>query len=298
MIRSGANYIFDQLKSKDKLIFNNYEYVKFNIVDNAVFENNRDFESKLFSIEGLSALQIEYDSPWPLPAIITPFVLDNLSKMTRRLLELGQLTNIFRLLWSEMKNNRIRFNQSTKLGITVNKLVVGVLDRELFNLLRAIQNIVQSILNYLSERIYFYRSQLRESLMNCHERGIDYVVMALSKYCNNISNSSLQLSMPEYSKYQHFVTSSNGIDLSELGSSNASLILKLRLNRLLESCRQSLIYLNTIIHTYHLEPQRNIDLVCEISQKLQKEKENLTKMSKVVVGRIDQSNLNSLFNFF
>jgi len=58
---------------------------------------------ELFSIEGLHTLSLEYTTSWPIPAILTSEVLANVAKMTCRLLELSQLSELLRLIWIQLR---------------------------------------------------------------------------------------------------------------------------------------------------------------------------------------------------
>ena len=295
LMKNTVHLILQELHVKSSLP--SEEYVHFTILDNAVIDNNNDINNKVFSIDGLSALQIEYNSPWPIPAIITPIVLDNISKMTRRLLELSQLNALFRLLWCEMKNNRMRYTQTMEGKVDVNKLLVGVLDRELSCLFRSTQSIVQSIFNYFSDRIHFYRSLMRNNLINKFEKGIDWVVMSLREYSQSLGISSFQLTISEEVKYQFLITDCKQMYLSDIDSLEPTIQLKIKFNRLLECSRISLNCLNTIINTYNLETKRNIDLIRDLSIKLQMERDSIMKISGYNFDDNSYSNVCALINF-
>jgi hypothetical protein len=65
----------------------------------------------LFSIEGLHHLMITYNPPWPVTSIITAKIMNNYSNLTKRFLELEQISRILRILWSELRITRINQQQ-------------------------------------------------------------------------------------------------------------------------------------------------------------------------------------------
>ncbi len=79
----------------------------------ATLLKNRDFsnlrqrnDSAIFSVQGLDAVQVSYQAPWPLGAFFTETHMEHVGQATRRLLELGQLTALIRLAWVQVRGLR------------------------------------------------------------------------------------------------------------------------------------------------------------------------------------------------
>jgi hypothetical protein len=65
----------------------------------------------VFSSAGLAELSASYKAPWPLGCILDSDVLTKLCLGTRRVLELGQLSALLRLLWCDLRLLKVGFRQ-------------------------------------------------------------------------------------------------------------------------------------------------------------------------------------------
>jgi hypothetical protein len=191
----------------------------------------------LFSSQGLTNLTLLYQAPWPVPAIITPQVLGKIGLITRRFLQLGQVVALFRVVWGEMRLFRVQQSRPTArtmkrgakrvpsaasmTGVTRgavrgpdgvesktadaaaagtarrNRQRTDEIERALSDALRLVQLAVQTLFDYLSERVYVHQARFKERVLLASEQGLDGVVQALRSYSDALAQSALQLTPSE-----------------------------------------------------------------------------------------------------
>jgi len=120
---SKSNNIRDNKQNKDNCsngndIKNKNDSIMTNNQENMINESSSS-SNGLFSIEGLHNLMITYNPPWPVTSIITSKVMNNYCNLTKRFLELEQISRLLRILWSELRITRI--NQQLLSRISTDK---------------------------------------------------------------------------------------------------------------------------------------------------------------------------------
>ena len=186
----------------------------------------------LFSAEGLRGLRVEYDAPWPVPALLSDTFLSRVCLITRRFLELAQLTALFREVWISMRQRRAvqtqrrdrlvqrqgsrptkssslkgsigHSSRSSDIGISRSsssaQLQSGAekrAERLCCEALRVTQQAVQALFDFLADRVVASQQRLHHLLLHASQHGLDWVVTALLDYSADLSRAALQLSDEE-----------------------------------------------------------------------------------------------------
>ena len=190
----------------------------------------------LFSASALSSLAVEYNAPWPVPAIVTPQVLEKFSCITRRFLELGQLVALFRVVWGELRTKRVMTSRKKPAG----RARPPQVDRQVSDSMRLVQQTVQHMFDYLSERVYVHQARFKQAMHRASTHGLDAVVNALNGYSKGLCDAALQLSPAESAWLAR--AHSNGLNASpgSLIAADPLVSLKADLNSMLECCRKVL----------------------------------------------------------
>lgn len=192
----------------------------------------------LFSASALTSLSVQYDAPWPVPAIITPQVLSKLTCITRRFLELGQLVALFRVVWGELRIKRVMSSKKKPTG----RARPPQVDRQISDSMRLVQQTVQHLFDYLSERVYVHQARFKQAMRRASTHGLDAVVNALNTYSKGLCDASLQLSPDESAWMSRARNPPSEISSTpgELMASDPSVSLKADINSMLECCRRVL----------------------------------------------------------
>ena len=211
----------------------------------------------LYSVEGLETLRFSYNAPWPIPAIISVQVLEQFTQITRRFLELGQLVALFRVCWGELRLGRVgrsdptcrsmsRGTHSTKrkarptdstntqpLKSRAERLAERLVERRVADAMRLVQQCVQALFDFLSERVYVHQAQFKRAVRLAANEGIDRVTLALHHYSKALAGSALQLTSLECAAVSSDELQSPGSFMSE----DPLIAMKLSLNDMLQNCR-------------------------------------------------------------
>lgn len=230
----------------------------------------------LFSSSGLAALKLQYRSPWPVPAIITDQVLAQVCQITRRFLHLGQVVALFRVVWGEMRLYRVQrvprtshtMKQGKKSGSTKTEPAAAVknpasirqasdrvrgslpehrydeVERRLSDALRLVQQAVQTLFDYLSERVYVHQARFKASIKEASERGLDGVVDALAGYSAALAASALQLTPSEEALVREYGKADGVPD--RVIAQDPGVALKWAVNSMVESCLHALLHVKQV----------------------------------------------------
>lgn len=233
----------------------------------SINEHIASWERGLFSAEGLDRLYACYDAPWPVPTIISRLVLNKFTPITQRFLELGHLVALFRVVWGEQRYSRVLLSGATrvkklartsksaattgeKVPALVDELVLEQrrrkrlvgrqrTDRQVSDAMRLVQQTVQSLFDYLSERVYVHQAQFKQAMRRVSSSGLDGVVYALNTYADALDSSALQLSDEEAAAVQLNESDSQpgGGGGGSVGGEDPVLQLKVAVKGMLDSCR-------------------------------------------------------------
>jgi hypothetical protein len=125
------------------------------------------------------------------------------------------------------------------------------IERALSDALRLVQLTVQTLFDYLSERVYVHQARFKQRVLLASEQGLDGVVEALRSYSDALAQSALQLTPSEQDVVQR---ECSGSDLTgeESGGrmripermvvEDPSVALKWAVNNLVYSCLQVLLH--------------------------------------------------------
>jgi hypothetical protein len=111
------------------------------------------------------------------------------------------------------------------------------IDRCVSDSMRLVQQVVQVLFDYLSERVYVHQATFKEHVAMAVERGLDGIVSALNGYSSALATSALQLSAEEMEVTRQVATSGATISPGLFLQDDPSLAMKLSLDAMLESCR-------------------------------------------------------------
>jgi len=197
--------------------------------------------NELCSMQGLQFLKLEYLTDWPIPAIITPVILDRIGSMTRRLLELSHLNELLRITWAQLRV-RQQFSQRVMAKDGIRGKSFRLLDREINGCFRILQTTVQGLLNYVSDRVHSSSQRLRNRMVRSAYHGLDEAVSAIEEYAHCLQTASF---MPTSGDEQELVgkyiayEEDEDSDLQRRIVDHA-ILFKVRFSRLLITCRESL----------------------------------------------------------
>ena len=197
--------------------------------------------NELCSMQGLQFLKLEYLTDWPIPAIITPVILDRIGSMTRRLLELSHLNELLRITWAQLRV-RQQFSQRVMAKDGNRGKSFRLLDREINGCFRILQTTVQGLLNYVSDRVHSSSQRLRNRMVRSAYHGLDEAVSAIEEYAHCLQTASF---MPTSGDEQELVgkyiayEEDEDSDLQRRIVDHA-ILFKVRFSRLLITCRESL----------------------------------------------------------
>ena len=205
---------------------------------------------ELCSAKGLELLKLQYLAEWPIPAIITSTTLDAIGSMTRRLLELSQLSALLRMTWAHLRV-RQQYSQQTIAADRERNGRFRLLDREINSCFRILQNTVQALFNYVSDRIHFSGKQLRERMIRSTSNGLDEAVVGIQQYARSLKIASFHAhTLQEEEKLMQYAETEAEAEEDdyevgyglEFGSIKKDPLLdfKFCLSKLLNACRLSL----------------------------------------------------------
>lgn len=207
------------------------------VLSESVGAVNMRWSAGMFSATTLSSLSIQYAAPWPVPAIISRKVLEKLTTITRRFLELGQLVALFRVVWGELRLKRVMTSRNQPAG----RARPQKIDRHISDSMRLVQQTVQYLFDYLSERVYVYQARFKQSMHRASTYGLDAVVHALNAYSNSLCDAALQLSFEEITYLDRRNLSAEELPTpGTFTNMDPSLGLKTDINSMLECCRRIL----------------------------------------------------------
>jgi hypothetical protein len=113
-------------------------------------------------------------------------------------------------------------------------------DRCVSDSMRLVQQVVQVLFDYLSERVYVHQARFKEHVALAVERGLDGIVSALNCYSSALATSALQLSAEEMEITRSVAGEGADTAPERFLHDDPALAMKLSLDALLESCRQVL----------------------------------------------------------
>jgi hypothetical protein len=128
------------------------------------------------------------------------------------------------------------------------------IERALSDALRLVQLAVQTLFDYLSERVYVHQARFKERVLLASEQGLDGVVEALRSYSDALAQSALQLTPSEQDVVLRECSGSNpageesGGDIVRMRIpervvvEDPSVALKWAVNNLVYSCLQVLLH--------------------------------------------------------
>ncbi|KAJ1405919.1 hypothetical protein B484DRAFT_456949 [Ochromonadaceae sp. CCMP2298] len=192
----------------------------------------------LFSAAGLEDLQVTYEAAWPVPAVISQEVLSRFTCVTRRFLELSQLVALFRTVWGEQRLRRV---QQQRAPGAPGRYTRSAEERQLWEGMRLVQQTVQAVFDYLSERVHVHQIRFKRSMRGTSESGLNGVVHALDTYASDIAGAALQMD----SREQQCARQATAQGDPPMGMSPL-LELKWALNAMLQFCRESLHKINAV----------------------------------------------------
>jgi hypothetical protein len=135
--------------------------------------------------------------------------------------------------------------------VRLNRQRADEIERALSDALRLVQLAVQTLFDYLSERVYVHQARFKERVLLASEQGLDGVVEALRSYSDALAQSALQLTPSEQDVV---LRECSGSDLAgeESGGrmripermvvEDSSVALKWAVNNLVYSCLQVLLH--------------------------------------------------------
>ena len=231
----------------------------------------------LFDASGLDCITVRYMAPWPLSVIFSTSILDNIGVATRRLLALGHVTDLFRLVWNELRVHR---------GNKKAKALVH--DRELFHYLRAIQQTIQALFDFTSDRIRFCQLKFRGNLKERCNDGLGGIAHAIYQYSNDIATTTFAAVQP--------TGAPRGDDMT--------LVLAVELDALLTLCRTIMKDIMCFIKHYSADNEHDAQNMNSIRVKMQSLGKRQGKVYRDACSGIDSSNdanrvhINVLILFF
>jgi hypothetical protein len=128
------------------------------------------------------------------------------------------------------------------------------IERALSDALRLVQLAVQTLFDYLSERVYVHQARFKERVLLASEQGLDGVVEALRSYSDALAQSALQLTTSEQNVVLRECSGSNPAGEESGGDvirmripervvvEDPSVALKWAVNNLVYSCLQVLLH--------------------------------------------------------
>jgi hypothetical protein len=128
------------------------------------------------------------------------------------------------------------------------------IERALSDALRLVQLAVQTLFDYLSERVYVHQARFKQSVLSASEHGLDAVVEALRSYSDALAQSALQLTPSEQDVVLRECSGSNPAGEESGGDAikmripdrviveDPSVALKWAVNNLMHSCLQVLLH--------------------------------------------------------
>ena len=139
-----------------------------------------------FGTAGLSQLTIAYDAPWPVAAFITPTHMQDIALATRRLLELGQLSALFGLTWTTVRNMQRHTTSAAVSAIkstaVSNKITTKQLHMKLNCALLQAQTAVRAFNTYTAHTLQAQQALLQQQLLHGLHDGCAGVQRAVSEH--------------------------------------------------------------------------------------------------------------------
>lgn len=191
-----------------------------------------------FSIKGLDRLLIEYAAPWPFKMILSEEYMTKLSLVSRRLLEIAQLTALSREVFGHMAHSKRAARGQTQQHS-------GGVDRYRVMYLSfcQIRQAFQAIANFTADRLRAHKKHLKRDLFLSCQKGFEPFMAAMRQHVCRLCDDVFI--MPP----QALV--SNEVGLEEDGANDdtapaplsSELLIAESISALLESCRASLCLL-------------------------------------------------------
>jgi len=128
------------------------------------------------------AVSIVYEASWPFEVFFPADVMKLFSSVSCRLLSLGHLNALAKMVWCELKNQR-HLRSPASIDVSFKSI-----DRSMYSWYRELHSIIRFMIDFSSNRFRVISHEFRSSLIDASASGVSGMIESVKSYATQLSN--------------------------------------------------------------------------------------------------------------